>query len=506
MRKVLRDVYGTLDMDTGRRQYKEAFISIAKKNGKSAFLGGAPLHHLDQEEGSLKNVIGVATTREQAGYVFTAATEFIKKNPELDVERSKWGRFKVVTSSRTIMHVKTGYTYKVLACDGNSNDGVPATMAIVDETHRFRTKTQIEMYDAVKRSGRGKEEPLRWEISTAGDIAEPSVWRGQYNYAKQVISGAVKSPEMYALLYEPDQDRLGTDPEYWKSKEAQLAANPSHEDFGGFVTQADLMADLHKAVVMPDEQRKYFRFSLNSPSESESKLFMVKDWKANGAETKPLMGRDCSIGLDLSSSTDFTAMVLVFPDPEGGPETEEGALPAYDVLPFFWVPADNVPSIERKLGPVGRAFRRWVDAGLIQTTPGNVIDYRFIESKIAWAVEEFNVTEIDIDPWNAQDLVQRMKDNGYTVVEIPQGIRLSPAIKYTRDCVLKGQFRHGGHEVLAWNAACTSVIQDAQENLKLDKERRDLSRIDGIAALVTAMARAMITQQSVYASRGILRA
>lgn len=478
MAKAARDLYGTLDYETGKRVYKHAYISMAKKNAKSSFCGWMHAYHLSQQHREGNRAISIATTRKQAAEVFDGAAMLIHGNSALREE------FQVIRSSKVIRHKRFDTRYEVLSGDGDENDGVQSSQWIRDELHRFRSARAIALMEAVERSSRGKPESLGVDITTAGDPTESKPWLDQYNYAKGVQSGRIKNPHYYVMVFEADQARLQSEPDYWQSKEARLAANPSHKENGGFIEDAELIQDMEKARELPAQQRSYFRFTLNAMAESESKLFSAADWARNNAETKPLLGRRCWIGVDLSSTTDLTAVVGLFPDEEDG---------KVDVLPFCFAPKDRVPAIAKMLGPYGGAFLQWVKDGLIETTDGNQVDYRAVENKIAWMDSEFDVQEVCYDKWNATDMIQRVSDSGITCVEVAQGIPLSASIKDVQKRVMAGGFRHGGHPVLAWMAACAKAHQDPNENLRLVKAVRneEAARVDQIAALITANHRLM---------------
>lgn len=489
MLAAARALFGSIDADTGLRNYRKAYISTAKKQGKSFFVGWMPLFHLQHEPEWLDPdplVVGAATTRKQASEVFDSAVFLINRNPGLQ------STFEVVKSSKTIFDRRRRTRYEVLSADGDRNDGLRRSLGIGDEIHRFRSPKEEGILDAIERGGRGRKQPLYVKITTAGDPTESKIWLNEYNYAKAVRDGTIKDPKYFALIYEADPDKLRNDPEYWKSKEARIAANPSHEDLGGFITDEELRADLAQAIQIPTERRKYIRYTLNAMSESEDKLFAATDWEACSAEPAPFTDRACFAGLDLSSTTDLSALVFTFPDGEH-----------VDVLPFFFCPKDRVPAIAKMLGPMGGMFRQWVTEGLIETTDGNAVDYAAIANKLEWARQNFRVLEIDYDPWNATQLMQQMTDAGWPCVKIPQGTHLSGSIKHLQKLVLERKVRHGGNKVLAWMASCAKAHQDPNENFRLIKSSRnqEVTRIDGVAALLNAMSRVMVLTQrtSVYA-------
>jgi phage terminase large subunit-like protein len=190
---------------------------------------------------------------------------------------------------------------------------------------------------------------------------------------------------------------------------------------------------------------------------------------------RSLKGRPCYVGLDLSSTTDLTALVAVFPD---GDED-------FDVLAQFFCPTDSIRArAQRDRVP----YPEWVRQGYLQATPGNVVDYEAVRQTLKDWAAEFAVKTIAFDPWNATDLVTRLQEqDGFTCVAMRQGFAsLSAPTKALEKAILGKQLRHDGHPVLRWNLANVSVESDATGNLKLSK-KVSTERIDGAAALVMAV-------------------
>ena len=207
-----------------------------------------------------------------------------------------------------------------------------------------------------------------------------------------------------------------------------------------------------------------------------------------------LEGRTCYAGLDLSSTTDITALVLLFPGLDG----------TYDVLPFFWIPSENIAKRERK----DRVpYAEWSRQGYVLTTPGNVVDYDFIRAKIKALSEQCRIAEVVIDRWNATHLSTQLMGDGFSIVPWGQGFSSqSTPTKELMNLLLAGKVRHGGNPVLRWMASNVAVEEDAAGNLKPSR-RKSSERIDGVVALINALGRGIATlkaEKSVYSSRGIL--
>ena len=206
--------------------------------------------------------------------------------------------------------------------------------------------------------------------------------------------------------------------------------------------------------------------------------------------------RRCWTGVDLSMTTDLSAVSFVFPCDGGG----------FDVLPFFWMPEQAVRQRELR---DGMPYGRWADQGFIELSPGDVIDYREIMARLEWANQVFEMEEICFDPWNSRQISVPLAQQRRNCVEIRQGVAsLSEPSKKLLELVAGGKLHHGGHPVLRWNASCVTV-KEQNDNLIFTKPERSKSssRIDGIAATVNALARAIVKgprQRSIYCDRGLL--
>ena len=226
----------------------------------------------------------------------------------------------------------------------------------------------------------------------------------------------------------------------------------------------------------------------------------MEKWDACAFPVNPdeLEGRVCYGGLDLSSTTDLTAFVLVFP-----PIDDDEP---YYVLPYFWVPEETLDlRVKRDHVP----YDIWERQGFIKTTEGNVVHYGFIEQFIAELGEKYNIREIAFDRWGAVQMVQNLEGMGFTVVPMGQGfVSMSPPTKELMKLTLEKKIAHGGHPVLRWNMDNICIRTDPAGNIKADKAK-STEKIDGAIALIMALDRALRCGQgestdSVYDERGIL--
>ena len=496
-RKVLRDIYGTVLPETGERQYRHCYISVAKQNGKSFCLGGLPIYHLLVEDELNPEVCGCAAAKDQGAIIFKATAQLINANSDLR------HRFKILESTKRILCRHNAGVYAVLSADGDVQDGKRPSLLLRDEVHRWTTQKAETLQTILTKGQISRREPLDIGISTAGAEFASPLWHRQYETAKQILSGAVQMPNRYAAIWEADARRIENDPEYWKSREARVAANPSHEDHpGGFLKDAAIVDELEKAIMQPAERSNYLRYNLNVPVKSEQDpIIDMAKWQGCGGgedlRTWPeydlellirkwrLHGRRCWVGVDASWSVDLTSAVFVFP-PEGDEEP-------WTLLPFFWIPSDPLSRLER----VCRVpLATWVHQKFIEMTPGAVIDQNAIVEKIKWGCEAFDLREVAYDRCNFRmEAVGLQEKDGIAIIEVPQTFAyLSQPTKFLLGAYVARNVRHANHPVLNWMASCLQLQYDHKDNCQPSKPERMKSskRIDGIQATVTALVRALV--------------
>lgn len=488
-RQVLRSIFGTVKAEDGSRKFRRAYISTGKQNGKSFITAGLPLYHILMEEELNPEAYGAASAKEQAGIVFKAAKMLVEANPDLRA------RLKVLPSTKRIVRRDGGGTYQVLSADGDVQDGIRPSLLIRDEMHRWKNAKAETLYDVTTKGQISRNEPLDIAITTAGAEYESPLWFGEYEFAKQILSGALQSENFYAAIWEADKKRAESEPDYWKSREARVAANPSHEDLGGFLKDAAIVVELEKALVQPEKKSKFLRYNLNVPvTSSEDPVIDMGKWRECGGgidlRTWPeydadylirkwnLLEKRCYVGVDASWTTDMTAVVFGFP-PDDDCE-------AWKLLPFFWIPKERTDEFERVCKV---PIRNWVERGFVEQTSGDAYDLRSIRKRIAWGREMFDVQEVAYDRANFRETALEMADNdGLIMNEVAQTFMLlSGPTKFLLSAYTHGKIWHGNHPVYNWHASCMQLKYDDKDNVQPIKPRRLKSskRIDGLQATVT---------------------
>ena len=478
--QIIRDVFGIMKAN-GKRQFTTAYIEIPKKNGKSELAAAVALYLLFADGEASPEVYGAAADRGQAGIVFDVAKRMVELNPTLSRVSKILGANKRINDN-----MNNGF-YQVLSAEVGTKHGLNVSGLVFDEVH---TQPNRKLFDVLTQgSGDAREQPLYFLITTAGTDRE-SICYELHQKALDIIEGRKIDKTFYPVIYGADESEDWTDPEVWKK------ANPSL----GETIQIEKVVDAcESAKENVGEEIAFRQLRLNQWCNTSVRWMPMDKWDACTftVDENELEGRVCYGGLDLSSTTDITAFVLVFP-----PVDEDDK---YQVLPYFWLPEETLDfRVRRDHVP----YDVWERQGYIQTTEGNVVHYGYIEKYIEGLGERFNIRDIGFDRWGATQMVQNLEGMGFTVVPFGQGFKdMSPPTKELYKLVLEQKIAHGGHPVLRWNMDNIFIRTDPAGNIKADKEK-STEKIDGAIAMIMALDRAIRggndSGESVYDSRGLL--
>ena len=478
--QIIRDLFGILKPN-GYRQFNTAYIEIPKKNGKSELAAAVALLLTCGDGEQRAEVYGAAADRQQASIVFDVAADMVRMCPALNK------RVKILASQKRLIYEPTNSFYQVLSAEAYSKHGFNVHGVVFDELH---SQPNRKLYDVLtKGSGDARMQPLFFLITTAGTDTH-SICYEVHQKAQDIIDGRKIDPTFYPVIYGADDTEDWTSPKVWKK------CNPS---LGETIGMDKVKTACESAKQNPGEENSFRQLRLNQWVKQAVRWMPMDKWDkcAFAVNEDDLRGRVCYGGLDLSSTTDITAFVLVFP-----PLDEEDK---YVIIPYFWIPEDTLDlRVKRDRVP----YDVWERQGYLQTTDGNVIHYGYIEKFIESLGERFNIREIAFDRWCAVQMVQNLEGMGFTVVPFGQGFKdMSPPTKELMKLTLEQRIAHGGHPVLRWNMDNIFVRTDPAGNIKADKEK-STEKIDGAIATIMALDRAIRCGNnncaSVYDDRGLL--
>ena len=479
--QIIRDLFGVVKPD-GFRQFTTAYVEIPKKQGKSELAAAIALLLCCGDGEERAEVYGCAADRQQASIVFEVAADMVRMCPPLAK------RVKILRSQKRIIYSPTNSFYQVLSAEAYSKHGFNISGVVFDELH---TQPNRALFDVMtKGSGDARTQPLYFLITTAGTDTH-SICYEQHQKAQDILDGKKHDATFYPVIYGAAQDDDWTDEAVWHK------ANPSLDVTVPIQKVRDAC---NSARQNPAEENTFRQLRLNQWVKQSVRWMPMNTWNQNDdpVHLDELEGRVCYGGLDLASTTDITAFVLVFP-PYGDDDK-------YTVAPWFWIPEDNLKlRVSRDHVP----YDLWHQQGHLLTTEGNVVHYGYIEKFIEDLGTRFNIREIAFDRWGAVQMSQNLEDAGFTVVPFGQGFKdMSPPSKELMKLALEGKLAHGGHPVLAWMVDNIHVRTDPAGNIKPDKQK-STEKIDGVVATIMALDRAIRggnanTNGSVYDERGLL--
>ena len=477
--QIVRDLFGTLKPN-GYRQFNTAYIEIPKKMGKSELAAAMALLLTCADGEERAEVYGCAADRQQAAIVFDVAADMVRMCPALNK------RVKILASQKRIIFKPTNSFYQVLSAEAYSKHGFNIHGVVFDELH---TQPNRKLFDVMtKGSGDARTQPLYFLITTAGNDTN-SICYETHQKALDIIEGRKNDPTFYPVIYGASESDDWTDPKVWKK------ANPS---LGITVGIDKVEAACESAKQNPAEENSFRQLRLNQWVKQAIRWMPMEKWDDCSFKftEESLEGRVCYGGLDLSSTTDMTAFVLVFPALDEEDKTV--------VLPYFWIPEETLDlRVKRDHVP----YDLWEKQGFVKTTEGNVVHYGYIEKFIEELGKKYNIREIAFDRWGAVQMVQNLEGMGFTVVPFGQGFKdMSPPTKELMKLTLEKKLAHGGHPVLRWNMDNIFIRNDPAGNIKADKEK-STEKIDGAIATIMALDRAIRCGNdngaSVYDDRGL---
>jgi phage terminase large subunit-like protein len=499
---VLAPVFGWVrprEDGTTARIIRKLYVEVPRKNGKTTMCGGIAITMTaaDHEPGA--QVIAAATSERQARYLFDPIRAIAEKSPAL-------ARTMKAYQSK-IVHPHSMSTFSVVSKLADVLHGANIHGAVVDELHVHRDGALLE---AIETGTGSRRQPLVAIITTADDGRQATPYDLRRRLVEQVAAGTIKAPDVYGVVWaawtREDEARAAEDGLLYPldpfSEATWKRANPG---YGISPTKEYLASAAASAKSSPAELASFLRLHLGIRTRQATKYLDLEEWDANrgGFTEAELEGLVCYGGLDLSATSDLTALCLDFPDGRGG----------HRVLWRHWLPEAALPGFDKRTAGMATV---WVREGWLKLTPGNVVDYDFIRHQVNEDRARFRLKELGYDPWNATQMVNDLVAEGANMVQVRQGYAtLSPPTKELKRLVLTGAeldeegrpralYQHGGNPLVRWQVDNLGVAMDPAGNVKPDKASSG-EKIDGLVAAIMAVSRSMLykVRVSAYEKRGL---
>ncbi|NDH03610.1 MAG: terminase large subunit, partial [Marivivens sp.] len=349
-RKFILDIY---DNPKGTSR---AYLSVARKNGKSALIAGIVLAHLVGPEARTNSqIISGARSRDQAALVFKLAEKMVRLSPKLSQI------VRIVPSQKSLIGLLCNVEYKAISAEAGTAHGLSPVLAILDEVGQVRGPTDA-FIEAIETAQGAHDDPLLIAISTqaATDGDMFSIWLDDQKSAKD--------PRIVSHVYTAPEDCEVMDKKAWKS------ANPA---LGEFRSLRDMQDFAKQAARLPAKEASFRWLYLNQRIEATSPFLNRTEWEANSDEPEIMVGMQCWAGLDLSASRDLTAFVMTFFDGEN-----------WHVIPQFFLPGEGIRERSRTEKV---PYDLWADQGFLTLIDGPVIVPGIVARHVAEAAEQYDI-------------------------------------------------------------------------------------------------------------------
>ena len=457
---ILTTVYGWVKPD-GKRRFRRAYIEVPRGSGKSALSSAVALYMLAADGEGGAEVYSLATTRDQARIVFGDAQAMARQSAGFRT------RFGVGVGAHNIHVLASGSKFEALSAEGSTLDGLNIHFGCIDELHAHKTRT---VYDVVETGTGKRDNSLLWVITTAGSNRSGICYEIR-TFVTRLLDRVLDDDSQFGVVYGLD------DGDDWALEESLIKANPNW----GISVRPEVLLPLQaKAMQMPSAVNNFKTKHLNEWVNADTAWMDMRAWDRcadTGLDLDDYAGQPCWIGLDLASKTDIAALLLVFAHLE-----IDGA---FAVFGRYYLPEDTVHATGNSQYP------GWMNSGRLTVTPGNVIDFSWIEADLSDFASRFAIQAVAFDPFQATQLSTRMLAEGLPMIEVrPTVLNFSEPMKTLEALVLQEKLIHDGDPVLGWMASNVVAHLDAKDNIYPRKERPE-NKIDGIVALIMGLSRAI---------------
>lgn len=458
---LLTTVFGWVD-EHGNRRFRVAYIEVPRKNGKSALTAGVALYMMaaDGEQGA--ECYSLATKRDQALVVWTVARYMAMR------ERTLCNEYGIQPRARSIISEDGASFFQPMSSDEHGLDGLNPHFAGIDELHAHRTRV---VHDVMDSATGARSQALLWEITTAGSDTS-GVCFEQHDYVVKILEKTQSDPQMFGIIYGIDKEDVESKDFF--SERMWRKANPN---FGVSVSPLDFARKARKAQATPSAMSEFLRKGLDVWTQVDSPWMDMGAWDAcadKSLRLEDFKSERCFIGEDLASKIDIAAKVRVF--------DVGGMVYIVTAKDSFFVPEPAVASSGNA------SYAGWVDQGYLQVTPGNIIDFDYIEESLREDAKRFEVAGVGYDPHQATRHATQMLGEGFPMVEVRQTVlSLSEPMKELEALVKSGKLKHDGNPVLTWMISNVIAHLDAKDNIYPRKAKVD-KKIDGVVAVIMALA------------------
>lgn len=457
---IVGSIFGWVKKSDGNRRFREAYVEVPRKNGKSITAAGIGLYMFvnDAEYGA--EVYSGASSEKQAWEVFRPAKLMVQHDTEFKEH------FGVQVNAKTLSVLSDMSRFEPVI--GKPGDGSSPSCALIDEYHEHDDDSQ---YSTMKTGMGARTQPLLLSITTSGSNLDGPCYALRGDIIK-MLAGHYDAPDVFGVIYSLDEQ------DDWTTKAALKKANPN---YGVSVSEEFLLAEQAKAIQSAYLQNNFKTKHLNLWCNAASAYYNMQEIEAcidTSLDIEDFKGSECIVSVDLSSKVDIAVLLALFA------KMVEG-VKHYYLFPKFYLPDATA------YDPKNRQYQLWCNMGLITVTPGEIIDYDFIQADVKRWQKDFDIIEIPYDNWNATQFATNMTGENLTLVDIPQNVKhLSEPMKESNAMIKARRLHFDGNPVMKWMFSNVVARVDANDNVFPRKERNE-NKIDGVVALIMAMSRAM---------------
>lgn len=444
---------------SGEKRWKDIAIWTPKKNGKSLVISTFSAFFLVAAGWHNNLVVVAAATREQASRIYEDVEKMIAGGDLCKI-------LKLRQYQKRIDYAKTNSRLQVISSENAGSEGLRWNVLLLDEIHVCSDK----LWESLKYGSRGKKDPLKITISTAGDSQRGFAYE-RWEQTQRVLNGKEEDLEFLGVCYKADPSDDYRDPKVWAK------ANPS---LGTVLSIEDFAKDALNVEANPYALPGFLQRSLNVWSTGNHGAWINKGWWINcGKKTvsdTELAGKKCFVGIDLSIKHDISSMVAAFPLANG----------EWAVRTKHYLPADG---IEKKEQEDEAHYVKWAKQGYLTLCPGNVIDYQYLIDDLTKWAKQYEVLQLGLDKAHAVQLAIQLDKTGYECVMVPQGFALSEPCGYLEALLIESKLLHCNDPVLTYMSENVCLATDRGERrFPVKQNKNSKRRIDGISAMLSALA------------------